>query len=269
MKQIRPLINGLLACGIAFAMVTTLAAQTQEGSAKVVNISGSARYMPAGATSWEPLKIGAILMQGAVVQTAGSGSYVDVVLNNRSATSGFGSSLVPVKAGSRSVQQNAIRIFENTVLGFDTLNVDQTGADTVTETQLDLKAGKIFGTVKKLSAASKYEVKIPNGVAGIRGTVYYISADGIIQVISGSVLVSFQGPSGPVVQEVGEGMQFDVRSPNTPPSAIENPMVYATEITTPTPIVFTLDHTIYTVSPTTSSSGGGYNGGYYDTVAAR
>jgi len=57
------------------------------------------------------------------------------------------------------------------VLSIDKLTVDQTGVDTISDTQLDLKAGSIFGTVKKLAVGSKYEVKIPNGVAGIRGTI--------------------------------------------------------------------------------------------------
>ena len=78
-----------------------------------------------------------------------------------------------------------VRIWENTLLGIDKLTETQTGADVVTETQLDLKAGHIFGTVKKMSAASKYEVKIPNGVAGIRGTVYDISAEGVVKVSVG------------------------------------------------------------------------------------
>ena len=56
---------------------------------------------------------------------------------------------------------------ENSALGIDKLTSMDTGSDSVTETQLDLKAGHIMGSVKKLSAASKYEVKIPNGVAGI------------------------------------------------------------------------------------------------------
>jgi hypothetical protein len=83
----------------------------------------------------------------------------------------------------------------------------------VTETQLDLKAGHIFGSVKKMSAASKYEVKIPNGVAGVRGTVYDISAEGLIKVLSGSVVLAYVGPDGTVVtQVVGEAQQFDART---------------------------------------------------------
>jgi hypothetical protein len=67
--------------------------------------------------------------------------------------------------------------------------------------------------VKKMSAASKYEVKIPNGVAGIRGTVYDISADGIVKVLSGSVVLANVGPDGAVVTQVIMGLQeFDAPS---------------------------------------------------------
>ena len=89
----------------------------------------------------------------------------------------------------------------------------ETGADVVTETQLDLKAGRIFGSVKKMSAASKYEVKIPNGVAGIRGTIFEITAEGIIRVASGSVVLAFVGADGTVTtQEVLTGQEFDART---------------------------------------------------------
>ena len=104
-------------------------------------------------------------------------------------------------------------MWENTLLGIDKLTATQTGADVVTETQLDLKAGHIFGSVKKMSAASKYEVKIPNGVAGIRGTVYDISAEGVIKVLSGSVVLAYVGPDGTVVTQVIMGLQqFDART---------------------------------------------------------
>ena len=65
-----------------------------------------------------------------------------------------------------TAEQNIVRLWENTLMGVDKLTEMHTGADVVTETQLDLKAGHITGSVKKMSAASKYEVKMPNGVAG-------------------------------------------------------------------------------------------------------
>ena len=45
MKETRSLLNSLVACGIALAMVSTLAAQTvNQGAAKVVRLKGGARY---------------------------------------------------------------------------------------------------------------------------------------------------------------------------------------------------------------------------------
>ncbi len=66
----------------------------------------------------------------------------------------------------------------NTTLGIDKLTITDTGADTVSDTELNLKKGKIFASVKKLSGASQYLIKLPSGIAGVRGTKFSISADG-------------------------------------------------------------------------------------------
>jgi FecR protein len=113
-----------------------------------------------------------------------------------------------------SSEQNVVRIWENTALSIEKLTTMQTGADAVTDTQLDLKSGHITGNVKKMSAASKYEIKLPNGVAGIRGTVYDITAEGVVRVLVGSVVVAWVNPkTGEVVtQVVMGGQQYDARS---------------------------------------------------------
>jgi hypothetical protein len=211
MKETRSILKSLVACGVALAMVSTLVAQTAEQSAaKVVRMKGSARYK-IGTGEWQSLKVGDVLRSGMVLQTA-AGSRVDLVLGEASAPVAKGppSSMMSY---SPAAEQNMVRIWENTLLGVDKLTEMHTGADVVTETQLDLKAGHITGTVKKMSAASKYEVKIPNGVAGIRGTVYDITAEGIIKVLSGSVVLAYVGPNGAVVTQVIMGMQqFDART---------------------------------------------------------
>src|ERR1017187_2575519 len=211
MKETRSLLNSLVACGVALAMVSTLAAQpVNQGSAKVVRLKGAARYST-GNNVWQPLKVGDVVKPGTVIQTA-SKSSVDLVLGDGS---------VPVArpvpgdmvSYQPSADQNMVRIWENTLLGVDKMTFTETGADVVTDTQLDLKAGHIFGTVKKMSAASKYEVKIPNGVAGIRGTTYDISAEGVCKVLAGSVVLAYVGPDGTVVTQVIMGLQqFDART---------------------------------------------------------
>jgi FecR protein len=279
MKQIQSLIRGLLAGCFALAMVTTLAAQTQEGIVKVVNLKGAARYMTGGTSNWKPIKVGITLKPGTVIQTAAD-SYVDVVLNNAKATQGLGSALSSEAYASSTstastgggnykpkVVQDAIRIFENTVLGVDKLTVMKTGADTVTETQLDLKAGRIFGTVKKLSATSVYEIKIPNGVAGIRGTIYLIGADGVLSVLTGSVVISYVFNGALITKEVPAGYQFNpatgLVTPITDPILKELArlaQIFSMYLPVTPAVIYTQhDNTIYNVSPTQGGTGGGGN----------
>jgi hypothetical protein len=79
-----------------------------------------------------------------------------------------------------SADQNAIRLTPNSTLAIDKLTIVDTGSDSVSDTELDLKKGKIFASVRKLSGASQYIVKLPTGVAGVRGTLFSISVDGAV-----------------------------------------------------------------------------------------
>jgi hypothetical protein len=274
MKLIRPFVSGVIACGIALAMTTTLTAQTAEqGTVKVVNLKGSARYFLTGDPTPHPIKVGDILKPGAIIQTAAS-SYVDVVLNNAKAvSSGIGagpsaisSSPTAVMYSRPSMEQDAVRILEKTVLGIEKLNVTQTGADRVTETELDLKDGKIFGTVKKLSAGSKYNIKIPNGVAAIRGTVYFISSTGEVSVLSSlsqlqanarpdSMILAYIAPDGTAVtQVIAPGQHFETSSGQLSPipdSTYQSMMDWVRQLAVAPGgqvIVFPVDHTVYFLS---------------------
>ena len=211
MKEIRSLISGLILSGIALALVSTADAQTvNQGVAMVIRIKGAARCKIAGV--WYPLKVGAALNPGTLIQTeTNKGSYVDII---------FGETNTPMPSFTASTlayqpnaDQNVVRIWEDSALGIEKLTSLQTGSDVVTETQLDLQRGHIFGKVKKMSAASRYEVKIPNGVAGIRGTVYELYALGLIRVLVGSAVMSFVGPDGQVRTQVVMGLQqYDART---------------------------------------------------------
>ena len=216
MKRVQNVVQRLVVCGLALAMVTTVAAQTAvQSAAKVVRIKGNARFTT-GNNVWQPLRVGALLRAGTVIQTASEGSYVDLVLGNEEAAAPSAAAAAPTSSRSYTPtagDQNIVRVFENSTLAVDKLTTMDTGADTVSETQLDLQRGRIFGNVKKMSAASKYEVKLPNGVAGIRGTIYTLSAVGVVQVLVGSVVIAYVGADGNVVtQVVMGGQQFDART---------------------------------------------------------
>lgn len=165
-------IAGMLLATVAMCQAA------QVGKAVVRSIKGVADSIQGGART--ALKVGQELGPGAVVVT-GNDSQVDLFLDQNG----------PM-----------VRLLENTQLGIDKLSFEQTGVDTVVETQLDLKSGRITGIVKKLSGGSKYEVKTPNGVAGIRGTQYMIGADGAVYVLDGQVVVVYVKSDGSVVTKI-------------------------------------------------------------------
>ena len=179
MKQ-RGSFSMVAACVVA--LVGTLAVSSvhaaESGKAVVRSIRGSAQYAEGG--QWMPLKVGQVLKAGSTVRTANE-SQVDLFMDQNG----------PV-----------VRLVENTTLGVDKLNYDATGIDTVIETQLDLKSGRVLGIVKKMSHNSKYEIKTPNGVAGIRGTEYDVSATSVVRVVSGSLVVVYVKSDGTVVTQV-------------------------------------------------------------------
>jgi hypothetical protein len=193
-------ISKWIACVVVLVgMVTTASAQAaQTGKAVVRSIDGEAQYSDGGA--WLPLSVGKELMPGSAVRTANDSKLVLFLDQNG-----------PL-----------VMLSENTTLGIDKLTFEPTGVDTIIETQLDLKSGRIVGIAKKLSATSKYEVKTPSGVAGIRGTEYSISASGEVYVISGSVVVVSVRPDGSVVtQVVSAGEMFNPSSGRVQPIPAE------------------------------------------------
>jgi hypothetical protein len=268
MKQNRNLLNSLVGCALALALISTAAAQgAMDGAAKVVRVKGPARYTT-GNNVWQPIRVGDVLRPGTVVQTSTEeGSYVDLVLGDGNAAvpqpvtyrPGIPDSLAPSGLSFRpSSEQNVVRVWANSALGIDKLTAMQTGADMVSETQLDLKQGRITGNVKKMSAASKYEVKLPNGVAGVRGTLFDIQAIGIVKVYIGSMVVAWVDPKTQNVttQTVMGGQSYDAPnnqiSPLSPASMGELEQLAMSLLVTPVSVTSTSlasDRTVVGMSP--------------------
>ena len=169
----------LIAASVALVVASLLNAEAQnmsQGKAEVKAIRGTAQYSTGG-NVWVPLRVGTVLKSGSTVKTAADSS-VDCFLGANG----------PV-----------VRVTENTQMGFDKLSYNRADSETVIETELNLANGRILGNVKKLAAASKYEIKVPNGVAGIRGTEYEVHvtrrADGQVEVtvtcVKGQIVAAF------------------------------------------------------------------------------
>lgn len=131
----------------ALWLLTAAAEAATPGAAQVKKVVGSATYTDARGNG--PIKEGDVLMQGATI-TTGAGSYVDLDMG---------------------VNGNALRVEADSTLVLNKLDYTKAG-ETIINTQLEVKKGAaVANVINKLSKASKYEIKTPAGVAGIRGTV--------------------------------------------------------------------------------------------------
>ena len=227
MKNLQTTLVAVVAAAV-LSIVLPASADTgvQAGYGTVVRVEGIATYSM-GDGKIHPLIPGKTLPAGATIYTGENGS-VDVVLGKEI---DFPQAL---KAPDRispapdaavrgyigftpSAEQNVVRLNPDTTLTIDKLTTSDTGADTVSDTELNLQKGRIFASVKKMSPTSEYLVKIPNGVAGIRGTKCSIGADGLVAVFestSSGVVVSLtqtsaNGTSSTQTFLVAPGQVFD------------------------------------------------------------
>lgn len=218
MNRINHLAQRLLAGAVAAAMISLAVRANAENipqSIIVTKIQGGARYSMDGGRTFTPLHKDDVLKPGAMIQTSDKG-IVDVTLGEPqgivATPVSTAASASPLSASGPRVapKANVIRILPNSVLTVDKLTLEHTGMDEVSDTQLDLKAGTIIGNTKKLSAASRYEIKIPNGVAGIRGTTWMIGANGAVYVLTGSVVISYVDGQGQLhTQTISAGQGFN------------------------------------------------------------
>jgi hypothetical protein len=208
MKKIQALIAATV-CGAILSVSTTTFAQTgQAGFATVVRVAGMASYS-LGDDNWHPLVAGKYLPVGAIIRT-GQNGVVDVVLGKNvdlphtvwtpdTIAYAPDSPVRGMIAYKPSAEQNVVRLTPDTTLAIDKLTVTDTGADTVSDTELNLKKGKIFASVKKLTGASLYLIKLPSGIAGVRGTKFSLSADGtaaVFESTGGGLVLSLVLPDG-------------------------------------------------------------------------
>ena len=263
MKYIQAFVSATILAALLTFSASASAQSAKPGFATIVRIQGEARYSSDGKT-WLPLVAGKVLGAGDVIQS-GIDSTVDIALDDREGQTTVqptvklapDASVRGMTSFKSAAEQNVIRLQADTVLAVDKLTISNTGVDTVTDTELDLRQGKIFGNVKKLSAASQFLIKMPSGVAGIRGTTFALGADGSLTVTSGSVVMSHVDANGQVTTEVlGVGDSFDPQTGQVTHLTQEQLNAAIQEAVAIITIVegtvsFPNDHTIIYVSPTT------------------
>jgi hypothetical protein len=158
------MVMATLICG----GLMTATAHAKQGTAVVKAVNGAASYVDEAGIS-HPLALESVVKEGQTVKTTAGGSVTLYLAQN-----GPG-----------------IELAENSILRLDKLSSAQSGLGTIIDTRLDLRQGKLYGTVDKLLPGSHYEVRIPTGVATVRGTEFFIdAATGTVFVTSGTVNVT-------------------------------------------------------------------------------
>ncbi len=163
----------------------------KSGKAEVRSAGEGARYSTT-ANVWVPLKKGDKLPEGATI--ASSSSPVDL-----------------------SLEGSIVRVQPNTTVRLDKVSGGTASGVKIVDTQLNLVDGRVTANIRKLAAGARYEVKTPNGVAGIRGTKIDIRTyliDGkrlsIYSVVEGTMDVAETTPSGVKTAVVNAGESFVV-----------------------------------------------------------
>src|ERR1043166_8148541 len=154
-----PGVSGRAVLSLAIVAVNYLLAanaQIQSGQVSIQSVQGSATYESLGQIA--QLQANQLLSAGTLIRTAPNAT-VDLILQYNG---------------------TALRLLPNSVLSIDKLNKESTGDETITETSLNLHAGSLIGSQRKLAPPSRFDINIPGGVATIKGTIYDVRADGTV-----------------------------------------------------------------------------------------
>ncbi len=224
MKMLRTRITQLPIPLLASCFTAVCMAQepVQPMTARITRVHGDARY---GATTnaWRPARTGDVLNEGAWIQTGKKrDSFLDVVIGE-----------------GRAEPQALIRLWADTALRLDELISRGTGNERTAEVQLDFPAGRITGKIGNLATGSKFEVKLPREVLGIRPpSVFEVISDGSASVVSGTMVIVSTALTNPVggAIVVNSGKKFDAKSetvvtlPESERRDLENSLVVPGEV---------------------------------------
>lgn len=165
----------LTVLAVSVSTFSALAQKTVDRVARVNAIAGDARYSSKDG-AWVPLAVGVKLYAGDKVKTS-TGSHVDVDLGGN---------------------VGIVHVAPESVFTIDKITSSDAGSERVTETELRVEHGAMYAKINKLAKGSRYEIATPKGIAGIRGTAVYVSADGSVTVLDGEAMVAYPNGNGGV-----------------------------------------------------------------------
>jgi hypothetical protein len=201
MTKIYSFSKVLLACALALVLTTHAdAAAMKKSKAKAIGVHGDVQYRIAEGP-WMAVHENDEFDGQTTIKTTGPESRVNLYIRHN---------------------DSSIRLLPNTSMKIENLSFVG-GADGDNDTMLNLQSGTVVGSVTKLSRNSHYEIRTPNGVAGIRGTDYAVTVeplpDGTYRVtftcVSGEVIAAalVNGEANPITQVLNTGESWTPGGP--------------------------------------------------------
>lgn len=192
---------------IALVAVSASAQTTVDRVAQFNALAGDVRYSSKDG-AWVPAAIGTKLYAGDKVKT-GPGSHADIDLGGN---------------------VGVVQVAPQSIFVIDKITSTDAGDERVTETQLKVESGAIYSKINKMAKGSRYEISTPKGIAGIRGTAVYVTADGQVTVLDGTAGVAFANGGGGVdtfIVNSGETVGPNDRPPHPAPGSVLRDIVEA------------------------------------------
>jgi hypothetical protein len=162
----------------AFVLIFARACAAQEAVASIVKTQGKVETAAAGTEEWKHAPVGTALTNGMKIRTGREAE-----------------ALVQWKQG------HILKVF-----GMSTVTIDRSEMNGDKEnTRLDINNGKVFVKAHKLASDdSKFEVKTPTAIAGVRGTEFMVEVSGESSVSTITLIQGQLDIAGEQVQTILE-----------------------------------------------------------------
>ena len=143
------------------ALILTIAVcgyAAEKRTAQIVSIDGTAEAKLAGGSSWSAATVGMVLNEGDTIKTA-SKSWVLLNVDGKGQTA-------------------TVEVKENSLLLLSELLVESSKG--TSKTLLDLAMGEVLIKAQKVHGEeSKFEVKTPTSIVGVRGTTFNVKVEAV------------------------------------------------------------------------------------------
>jgi hypothetical protein len=193
----RPLILSVLVVvlisgTVLAAGLSTARAEHENAQLLIKSFRGDAFYCDDG-VHWLPLVPNVVLGGGAILRT-GRSSTADLILNSSG---------------------TALRMIPNSVLEVSRLEKEVAGEEVITSTVLDLRAGGVIASQRRLDQPSTFQIHTSAGTVTIGRSEYLVQADGTVRCFAGRI--SVDGDFVAAATELPAGFSFDPISKTVAP----------------------------------------------------